>query len=111
VVGTEHGRGKDVSTLVLRQEFPLLGAYVAPRTPTECKLVEIFCIALGMDQVSITDDFEELGGDSLLAASICTEIEKVFAITVSIAIVIRSPTIEQLAPKIDEMVSNTKGAN
>jgi acyl carrier protein len=91
--------------LVRRQEFPLLGAYVAPRTSTEQKLAEIFCRALGMDQVSITDDFEQLGGDSLLAMSICTDIEKKFTISVPIATLLRSPTIEQLAPRIDELVS------
>jgi acyl carrier protein len=108
IVGTEQGAGKNSDMLVLRQEFPLLGPYVAPRTPTEHKLAEIFCSVLGMDEVSVTDDFEELGGDSLVAASICTDIEGAFAIVVPIAYVMRSPTIEQLAPRIDELVSKHK---
>jgi acyl carrier protein len=108
VVAAEQGRGKNSSGLVLRQEFPLLGAYVAPRTPTERKLAEIFCSALGMDEVSITDDFEELGGDSLIAVSICADIEEAFAIAVPIASLVRSPTIELLAPKINELVSKRK---
>ena len=103
-MGTEQERRGDSDSLVLRREFPLLGAYVAPRTPTEHKLAEIFCRALGMDEVSIADDFEELGGDSLLAASICVDIEKAFAIEVPLASLARSPTIEQLAPRIDELV-------
>jgi acyl carrier protein len=107
-VGTEQGRGKDSNLLVLRQEFPTLGAYVAPRTPTERKLAEIFCNAFRMDEVSITDDFEELGGDSLLAVSICADIEEAFAITVPIAALVHSPTIERLAPRIDELVSERK---
>lgn len=94
--------------LVQRQEFPLLGAYVAPQTTTERKLAEIFCNALRMDKVSITDDFEELGGDSLVAMSICADIEKAFAIQVPVAFLVRAPTIEQLAPRVDELVSKRK---
>jgi indigoidine synthase len=107
-VGAEPGRSKDSITLVLRREFPLLGPYVAPRTPTERKLAEIFCDALRMDQISITDDFEELGGDSLIAASICMDIERAFRIAVPIAFLVRSPTIEQLALRVNESVSRRK---
>lgn len=108
-MATEHEQAKQhPRTLVLRQEFAALGAYVGPRTPIEDKLAEIFCSVLGMDKVSITDDFEDLGGDSLLAVSICTEIEKAFGIAVPIAFLVRSPTIEQLAPKVEDLVSNRK---
>ena len=107
-MGNEKARGKHSSTIVLRQEFPLLGTYVPPRTITEQKLVKIFCRAFGMDEVSVTDNFEDLGGDSLLAVSICADIEKTFAISVPIATLLRSPTIEQLAPRIEELVSNRK---
>ena len=73
-MGTEKARHNTSSTLVLRQDLQLLGPYVAPHTATERKLAEIFCWALSMDQVSVTDDFEELGGDSLIAATISLEI-------------------------------------
>jgi acyl carrier protein len=102
-VGTKQGRDNS-SILVPRREFRSLGAYIAPRTPTEHKLAEIFCSALHMDQVSIRDDFEELGGDSLIAASILMDIEKAFAIAVPVASLGRSPTIEQLAPVIEELI-------
>jgi acyl carrier protein len=108
-VGTEQGRVKNSNVLVLRQEFPSLGAYVAPRTPTEHKLAEIFRKALEMDEVSITDDFEELGGDSLIAVAISVDIEKAFDIVLPTGSFVRSPTIEQLAPRIDELVSGRGG--
>jgi len=103
-VGNEQGI-QDSSTIVRRREFPLLGPYVAPRTPTERKLAEIWCHALGMDQVGITDNFEELGGDSLLAVGIFADLEEAFAIAVPIAALARSPTIELLAKRIDELVA------
>ncbi len=91
-------------TIVLRRQFPLLGACVPPRTPTEQKLVEIWRKALCMDLVGITDSYEELGGDSLLAASIFAEIEETFKIEIPMATLVDAPTIEQLAPRVDELV-------
>jgi acyl carrier protein len=108
VVGADREQSNTSNVLVLRQEFPLLGAYVAPRTPIERKLAEIFCNALHMDKVSVNDDFEELGGDSLVAVSICADIEKAFTIKVPIAFLVRAPTIGQLAPRVDELVSRRK---
>jgi acyl carrier protein len=104
-VGGKEGQTNDSGVIVLRQEFPLLGTFVAPRTPTEQALAEIFRKAFSMDQVSVTDSFDELGGDSLIALTICTDIEKIFAVSLSSEIFERSPTIEQLAPRINELVS------
>jgi acyl carrier protein len=103
-VGIEQGQIKNSGILVMRREFHSLGAYIAPRTPTERKLAEIFCSALRMDQVGIRDDFEELGGDSLIAASILMDIERAFSIAAPVASLAHSPTIEQLAPVLDELI-------
>jgi len=107
-VGAGQEQDENSSVLVLRRDFPLLGAYVAPRSPTEQTLAEIFRSAFSMDQVSVNDSFEDLGGDSLIALTICADIEKIFAVSVSIVILERSPTIEQLAPRIDDLVSRRK---
>lgn len=107
-MGNEQQRVQDSSTTVRRREFPLLPAYVAPRTPTESQLAEIWRHALSMDQVGIADHFEELGGDSLLAVSVCADVEETFGIAVPIAALARAPTIEQLAPRIDELVARNK---
>jgi len=44
----------------------------------ERKLTEIWSEELGMDTVGITDNYEDFGGDSLLAASIFARIETTF---------------------------------
>ena len=104
-VGDNQGQLQDSPTLVRRRQLPLLGPYVAPRTATERKLAEIWCQALGMDEIGIADGYEDLGGDSLRAAGIFAEIEQVFAIEIPMATLVDAPTIEQLAPRVDELVS------
>jgi hypothetical protein len=44
--------------------------YVAPRTPTEETLVNIWAQVLGLDQVSIHESFFDLGGDSILSMQV-----------------------------------------
>ena len=105
-VGNEAGRVQDSGPIVLRRQLPLLGPYVAPRTATERKLADIWCNALGMDQIGIADGYEDLGGDSLRAAGIFAEIEQSFAIEIPMATLVDAPTIEQLARKVDELVSS-----
>src|SRR5260370_27241221 len=103
IVGNEGGRSIEDSIAAVLQRK--LGPYVAPRTPTERKLVELWRNVLGVDRVGITDSYEDLGVDSLLAASIFIEIEEKLAIAIPTAALVDAPTIEQLARKIDELAA------
>jgi non-ribosomal peptide synthase protein (TIGR01720 family) len=44
--------------------------YVAPRTPIEQMLAEIWAEVLGLERVGIEDNFFELGGDSILSIQV-----------------------------------------
>src|SRR5205085_140488 len=44
--------------------------FVAPRTPAERVLAEIWAQVLGVDQVGVQDNFFELGGDSILSIQV-----------------------------------------
>lgn len=94
--------------IIQRRQLPLLGVYVKPRSPTEIKLTEIWCRALGMDCVGVRDNYEDLGGDSLLAASIFAELETSFGIKIPWALLAEAATIEQLAAAIDDMRRKAK---
>ena len=46
------------------------GGQVAPRTPAERTLVEIWQAVLGLSEVGVTDNFFEIGGDSILSLQV-----------------------------------------
>jgi acyl carrier protein len=87
--------------LVLREQLPLPRAYVAPRTPTEMKLAEIWCSVLTMDRIGIEDAYHDLGGDSFMASIIFAMIQETFQMAIPISILVTSPTIAALAEKLE----------
>ena len=72
------------------------------RAGVEQGLVEIWEKSLQVTPVGITDNFFDLGGDSLTAVRVFSRIEAVFGKTLSIAVLFRSPTITALADRLLE---------
>jgi amino acid adenylation domain-containing protein len=70
---------------------------VPPRDALETKLVEIWEKVLKLQPIGITDDFFRIGGHSLLAVGIFSEIEKSFGQKLPLAALFQAPTIETLA--------------
>ena len=75
-------------------------AYVAPRTPMEESLANIWADALGLEEVSVQDDFLELGGDSLLAVQVIASIGSVLGLELSIYEFFENPSIEGVAHRL-----------
>ena len=98
----------DTEVKVQRKHLPMLGAYVQPRTPTENILEKIWRRAFSMDLVGIADSYEDLGGDSLIAASILSEIEATSKIRIPLGLLDETSTIEQLAREIDKLQQKAK---
>jgi thioesterase domain-containing protein/acyl carrier protein len=71
--------------------------FVAPRTPDEKSLANIWAKVLGVERVGIHDNFFELGGHSLLAVSLLAEIEQQFRKQLPLAALFQGATIEELA--------------
>jgi thioesterase domain-containing protein/acyl carrier protein len=78
-------------------ERPLL----PPSTSTECRLCELWKEALGIEQVSIADSFFELGGDSVRVTRLITMIQRDLGKDVSLALLLRAPTVALLAAALD----------
>ena len=75
--------------------------YVAPETDAEKKLTTIWQSLLHIEQVGKTDDFFELGGDSLIAISMLNEIEEAFHSEISMKDIMEHTTLEQLAQCVE----------
>jgi amino acid adenylation domain-containing protein len=68
-------------------------ARVAPRSPDEEILVEIWKDVLKRPQVGIQSNFFELGGHSLLAMQVISRVRDVFSIELSVQVLFQHPTI------------------
>ncbi|WP_441245336.1 amino acid adenylation domain-containing protein [Kitasatospora sp. McL0602] len=51
-------------------------AYVAPRTPVEAQVAQVWAEVLGAEQVGVEDGFFELGGDSIRAVTLVGALRK-----------------------------------
>ncbi|MDB4951817.1 MAG: tycC2, partial [Gemmatimonadetes bacterium] len=78
--------------------------YVAPQTPVEETLAEIWEEMLNVDRAGLTDDFFTLGGHSLLAMRLLARIRSVFGVELSIRSVFSSRTLEAVAAEIEQLV-------
>ncbi len=81
------------------------GNYVAPSTPIEIQLVEIWTQFLGVAPISIHDRFTSLGGHSLLAIQLIHQINESFQLALPLSCFLENPTISVLAQAIDALQS------
>ncbi|MBE8998846.1 amino acid adenylation domain-containing protein [Nostoc sp. LEGE 12447] len=77
--------------------------YVAPRTPIEEILAQIWSQVLKVEQVGIHDNFFELGGHSLLATQVLSRIRDRFKVQLPLHELFNAPTIVELAPLIGKL--------
>jgi acyl carrier protein len=80
---------------------PTVYRYLRPRSAVERRLAEMWGVLFGLPDVGARDDFLELGGDSLSATSVLTEVEAASGVSVSLADLFELATIERLAADID----------
>jgi amino acid adenylation domain-containing protein len=84
--------------------FQLQTSFVAPTTPTEITLAQIWIQVLRIEQVGINDDFFELGGHSLLATQVISRARQAFPIEIPLQSLFEQPTIAGLASRIDTSI-------
>jgi amino acid adenylation domain-containing protein len=78
--------------------------YVAPRTPVEEVLAEIWAEVLRRERVGVHDSFFDLGGHSLLIMRLLAEIKDTFDLDLSIRTVFSMPTLEAMAAEIERRI-------
>jgi len=82
--------------------------FVAPHTPTQRTLVEIWSKLLGVKRIGVQDDFFNLGGHSLIATQLISRIRDTFQLELPIHCIFENPTIQALAKMIEQDVKITQ---
>jgi len=75
--------------------------YVAPRTPTEEVVCNIWAEVLRADRVSTEDSFFDLGGHSLLATQVISRIRRALNVDLPLRSLFETPTVTAISEQID----------
>ena len=82
-------------------------AYTPAGTREESMLAEIWARVLGLNVVGIHDDFFRLGGDSILATRVVSQVRSLLQVELSPASLFETPTVAELARSLQ--ISGKKG--
>ena len=80
-------------------------AFVAPSTPTEQLLAELWGRVLRLDRVGVDDNFFELGGDSILMIQIVSLARRA-GLALSARELFRHPTVAELARVVESVAAH-----
>lgn len=77
-------------------------SYVAPRNGLELQLVKIWEELLGIHPIGIRNNFFELGGNSLLALTVMSRIERIYGKRLPVSRMFAGATVEYLASLLSD---------
>ncbi|EFE71032.1 PvdD [Streptomyces viridosporus ATCC 14672] len=80
---------------------PAPHAGVAPRTPAETVVAQIWCEVLDLPKVGVHDDFFALGGHSLRAVAVASRLRTAFDCPFQVRDLFEHPTVERLAAEVE----------
>jgi amino acid adenylation domain-containing protein len=76
--------------------------YVPPRTPLEKHLAELWADLLHLDQVGIHDDFFDMGGHSLMAVRVLSNVRSNLGVDLPVSALFMAPTVAGLAGHVEK---------
>ena len=84
--------------------------FVAPRTPGESAVAEVWSELLGIGGIGVHDNFFELGGHSLLATQVSVRLRDALHADLPAGAVMQAPTVAELAARVAESTPPPGGA-
>jgi amino acid adenylation domain-containing protein len=79
----------------------LVKTFVAPRTPIEQQLADIWTYVLKLEKIGIHDNFFELGGHSLLATQVISGLRDALQVELPLGTLFEAPTVAELSDRIE----------
>ncbi|OIK23782.1 non-ribosomal peptide synthetase [Streptomyces malaysiense] len=80
---------------------PEARAFVAPRSPAETVVAQIWCEVLDLPRVGVHDDFFALGGHSLRAVAVASRLRTAFDCPLQVRDLFEHPTVGRLAALVE----------
>jgi acyl carrier protein len=99
-----------LAELIPREQIPAMRLparsvpRIAPQTPTEQVLAQIWRELLGLEEVGVTDNFFEYGGHSLLAIQLVSRVRSTFQLDLPLHSFFDAPTVRDLAALIEALL-------
>ncbi|PHM65631.1 Amino acid adenylation [Xenorhabdus stockiae] len=81
--------------------------YIAPRNALETQLCHIWQDVLGLEQISVDDNFFRIGGDSIVSIQLVSRLRQA-GFTLQVKAIFEAPTVAQLARLLAQTVSTEK---
>jgi thioesterase domain-containing protein/acyl carrier protein len=75
--------------------------FVAPRSPLEQQLANIWADVLGVRQVGVNDNFFDLGGHSLLALRVVCRLRDAIGADIPLRVLAEKPTVAEIASALE----------
>ena len=76
---------------------------MAPNSPVELALAEIWHEVLGVQRAGVHDNFFELGGHSLLATQVMSRVRRAFDVEIPLQLMFENPTLAGLAEAVETL--------
>lgn len=80
-----------------------------PRNDVDTKLISLLTDLLNVHHISISDSFFELGGDSLSAINLCSQIQTEFNVQLFVKDILEHPAVQEISDLISKNL-NTKNS-
>ncbi len=74
--------------------------FIAPRTPLEEEVAQVWCEVLGLERVGVEDNFWDLGGHSLLATRVLARLADTFGVEIQLQALFLAPTLGGFAAAV-----------